>query len=390
MQKIAIYIYCFFQQAKVLKLTKTFLSLLLVVPLSVYANPSGFNELFTTSNILYVNKNNYLTLCNDCPLSAALLSAQRANDLLYNIQINGRTNSIRDILPLKMVEPRRGYYPFDGNIAAILKVYEERDVELIVAFGMPYPAWVHSAAESYGWDVKTAEMDVVANIISSFLKRMHSSHGINSGWMSRKLKIEPFNEFNANVSGNAYYAATLDGLVKSKLVSLGVPFNEVISSSIISGGKWDYLDWFWNYGSAGGVGAPNIHLYADSTLDGGSFSNTMARFEGVVATIRDHASPSHRVIIGEIGYPRAGLKNQISASIHAMLMSKVLSSAIMQSAEKIMFWRLLSDWLPNTACTDKNCDPVTARETTYGFINFNTHATESQMNAYFLPMGFWW
>lgn len=201
------------------------------------------------------------------------------------------------------------------------------------------------------------------------------------------------NEFNANISGNTYYAALLDKTVKAGLQYWKVSNSEVLSSSIISADRYNYLDWFWQYYGNGGVGAPNIHLYADSTLDGGSFANTIARFERVVGTVKAYANASHRVVIGEIGFPRAGLGLANSAQNHSQFMKTVLNDPIISSADRIVFWRLLSDWLnvPGTkVCTDTSCGAVTAQETTFGYVNYLTNTPESQMSQFFLPYGFWW
>lgn len=354
---------------------------------------SGFNELFALSHLNFVVPqyySQYSWVMQDVPQNMPAMPTSKAADLLYNFEINGRHADVfRDIITLKTIEPTEGVFPFDTELFSVLQMYQQRNVELIIAFSKPYPSWIDAKVQSLGGGM-AVEMDVVANIISYFLARQRSWYGLDYTWMAEKLKIEPFNEFNAEVIGNESYAAILDNAVISKLNYFGVPRKEVLASSIISGDEWQYLDWWTNYYQAGGPGTPNIHLYATES-EGIDINTTMARWESVVARLQDPVSlPNHnRIVISEIGFPRAGIGNGGSAAVHASFFDIIYNSTRLQSADRIVYWRIFSDWL-SIDCTDGTCDPVTARETTFGYINYRTNTPEYQMTTRFLPSGFWW
>lgn len=354
---------------------------------------SGFNEMFSLSHLWFVVPRYYSQhswVMEGVPQNMPELPATKAADLLYNFEINGRRADVfRDILALKTIEPTEGFFPFDTELFSVLQKYQQRNVELILAFSKPYPSWIDAKVQSLGGGM-AVEMDVIANVISYFLARQRIWYGLDSTWMAEKLKVEPMNEFNAFVIGYASYAALLDNAVNSKLDYFGVPRKEVLASSIISGDEWQYLDWWTNYYQAGGSGTPNIHLYSTEN-EGIDINSIMTRWESVVARLQDPASlPNHnRIVIGEIGFPRAGLGDGGSAAVHASFFNTIYNSSRLQSVNRIMYWRIFSDWL-SIDCTDGTCDPVTARETTFGYINYRTNTPETQMMTRFFPYGFWW
>ncbi len=354
---------------------------------------SGFNELFALSHLSFVVPQYYpqhAWVMQGVPQNMPAMPASKAADLLYNFEINGRHADVfRDILPLKTIEPTEGVFPFDSELFSVLQKYQQRNVELILAFSKPYPSWIASKVQALGGGM-AVEMDVVANVISYFLARQRIWYGLDSTWMAEKLKIEPFNEFNAEVSGDESYAAILDNAVNSKLDYFGVPRKEVLASSIISSDEWLYLDWWTNYYLAGGPGTPNIHLYPMES-EGTDISTIVSRWETVVARLQNPTSlPNHnRIVIGEIGFPRAGLGDGGASVVHAAFLDTIFNSIRIQSVDRVVYWRIFSDWL-TIDCTDATCDPVTARETTFGYLNFRTDTPESQMMTRFFPVGFWW
>lgn len=354
---------------------------------------TGFNELFALSHLNFVVPQyypQYSWVLQDVPQNMPAMPASKAASLLYNFEINGRNADVfRDIIALKTIEPTENFFPFDTELFSVLQEYQQRNVELILAFSKPYPSWIDAKVQSLGGGLNV-EMDVIAERIAYFLARQRTWYGLDSTWMAEKLKIEPFNEFNAEVSGNASYAATLDNAVDLKLYYFGVPRKEVLASSIISGDEWQYLDWWTNYYQAGGQGIPNIHLYPTED-EGIDIDTIMTRWESVVARLQNPASlPNHnRIMIGEIGFPRAGLGDAGAAAIHASFLDTIYNSSQLQSVDRIVFWRIFSDWL-SIDCTDGTCDPITAKETTFGYINYRTDTPESQMLTNFFPYGFWW
>jgi len=116
-----------------------------------------------------------------------------------------------------------------------------------------------------------------------------------------------------------------------------------------------------------------------------------SRWESVVARLQDPTSlPNHnRIVIGEIGFPRAGLGDAGAAAIHASFLETIYNSKRLQTADRIVFWRIFKDWL-SIDCTDGTCDKVTAGETTFGYINYRTNTPESQLVTRFFPTRFWW
>ena len=125
-----------------------------------------------------------------------------------------------------------------------------------------------------------------ALIIGNFVSRMFHNYGDDSWrqWFQTNVRIEPMNEVNGNLSGQPAMAASLDSQVKSNLAADGVSVKRVVASSIVSGGNYDYLGWYWNttgydgYYQKGGPtdATPNIHLYYVASLDNGSFANSIA------------------------------------------------------------------------------------------------------------------
>ncbi len=353
----------------------------------------GFNALFLLSHLHHIvpaDYPSYAWVMEGVPQNMPLMPASKAGDLLAHFERNDwRASVFREIVTLKTVEPVEGDYPFDLALLAVLRQYEQRDVELILAFSKPYPSWIDAKVQSSSGGMYE-ELGVVADVIAEFLVRQHTKHGLDEGWMVEKLKIEPFNEFNAEISGEQRYAAFFDNAVAAKLDEYGVPYKEVLASSIISGDQWLYLDWWTNYYEAGGKGIPNIHLYPMDT-EGVDMHRILSRWESVVTRLQDPASlpNQNRIVIGEIGFPRAGLGDGRAASVHAAFFETVFNSKIIQSVDRILFWQLFSDWL-SIDCTDATCDPLTARETTFGYLNFRTNTPESQMATRFFPFGFQW
>lgn len=157
---------------------------------------NGFNEMLISSHLQYIGQWNqvFSQVCGVaplCPQSQPTMYSGTAANLLYNLKINGRTQVIRDILPIKVIEPSPGYYPLDSEIASVLKVYQGQNVELILAFGAPLPTWMVNQANSSGGDAMANQMSIMASSISYFLARMQYWYGVDPTWMAQNLKIEP-------------------------------------------------------------------------------------------------------------------------------------------------------------------------------------------------------
>jgi hypothetical protein len=349
---------------------------------------AGFNEMFVMSHLMSLGQG-FSSVCNEasqCPLNMGPIPVAKIDQILERLRRSGRIESIRDILPLIVVAPDPNYFPFDAEIASVLKVYQKNNFELLLSFGSPVPPWITERARARGWqDTRAAEMDEMANAIAYFITRMKEQQGVDAHWLSTKVVVEPFNEVNS-FEGNPYYVRLLDNLVREKLRAFGMGVRETVPSSIITGNSVQHLDWFNRYYAAGGSGPANAHFYAEDAFDYGNYSNSLQRFESNVEALRG-ISPGGRVIVGEIGFPSAGVGKHNSQQTHDELLNRILNSPTLQKSERIYFWRLMSNWL-NIRCNDHNCSPIVARETTFGYMDFHSLKPEDVLSYFFLPFGF--
>ncbi len=286
---------------------------------TMVARKDGWNDLWVTSYLLFKGEN-----CANCPAHTPTLSKAAIDARLAAMAANGN-KAFRDIIPLASIEPFQGQHPYETDIFDIIKLFQARDLNLVLAFGCPLPSWMPRSACGVSNPnlpgVNWTDAETMAGIISGFITRLRDS-GIDSNWLHKRLVIEPFNEVNATISGTLSIVIRLDNTVKSNLVAHDI-FVPVLSSSIISGTATEYLDWYtapnrYYTSSPRGAGAPNIHLYANPSDAVGCstaacrWGNAWTRMKSVVGTLYSSLPDDvrHNLVVGEIGvsvYDRDGL-----------------------------------------------------------------------------------
>jgi hypothetical protein len=399
---------------------------------------SGFNELFSMGQILFVasydstGSGPFKRYCQNqsdgknCPENAVALPVYKINDLLYQFQINGRLKLIRDIIPLRVLEPVVGSFPFDNDLAAVLKVYAMRDIKLILSFGQRQPSWIDSETLKLFTSQKIKNFSdfpsiktlseakqkdylkdhLLTKVIADFLLRMKNIHKVSQSWMKNKLILEPMNEINKDYSSDPTRAAQFDSLLKNKLIKSIVPHLEVTSSSLLTGSEWQFLDWFWKYYAAGGTGRPNIHLYfAHSTynasgdyviLDGNDVNKAYSRFSKVINELNSHShynSNMRKVIVSEVGLPAAGIPEANNLASERLTSFNKIEN-VLSDADLVVHWRLFKDFLVYNnipiRCNDENCGQIQAFESTFGYMSFYFGQLETDFKNVFAPYYFNW
>jgi hypothetical protein len=368
------------------------------------ARKDGFNELFISSYMLSKEGNSAVATGNLRKMfgsthpSLAEPSTPELDWGAINYWVNalssaspsngrGSAKLIRDVVNLNYIEPEQGKYPFEADIVAVLSIYKAHGMHLLLAFGMSNesghfnePAWITQQVQSASPQSQMfVRMQIYADVIARFILRLNKNYGDNGwrSWLQNSVRIEPINEFNANISEYQSIAAYLDSRVKSDLAANGTPL-KVVASSIISGTSQDYLKWFRDYYKNGAPtdALPNIHLYYSPTLDNGQFANSLKRFKAVIDTLFTEARPgmSTMIIIGEVGEPWVGPSDGAS---HSDLIRHMIDNPsfidFKKKIDALAFWRLFATFIPlDCVKFAAHCGAVQARETTFGFVHLPT------------------
>jgi hypothetical protein len=326
-------------------------------------------------------------------------------------QSRGSTKLIRDIVHLSYLEPSNSGQtsPFESEIVGVLSIYKAANMKVILAFAMSgqnyadEPGWVTNQVNAVVHPIETIQadlrmkkrVDLYADIIDRFIYRMHTQYGDNAWrtWLKSNVRIEPMNEVNANLSAAPKYAAYLDVRVKNLLAARGVNFqHEVIASSIISGGNYGYLGWYWNTTNYDGYFqsgadpnvAPNIHLYYSRPLDKGSFAAFLNRAKAVVDILYLQAKPTPTpIIIGEIGHPFGSgtdpdhpNEGYDQGNWHNYLVANIIDNPSfidMNRVDSLAFWRLFGAHI-GVSCYNypNDCAYLQRIQTTLGVVRLPT------------------
>ena len=197
----------------------------------------GFNEPFVAGYMQLINQ------CEQCPTNSypasAAMMAARVGDLAGNHHVG----IYREIIPVQALRPSPGVNRYDTAID-ILSVYSNYNVNLVITFGLPIPAWM-SVTGDRGLVMPESDTDwtTLKNTLSwemgNFVKALWDSPRINKTWLQERVYIEGFNEFDSLLTlsnqrnrASPQRAADLQNGIQTVLNYYGIPVKTSMPSVV--------------------------------------------------------------------------------------------------------------------------------------------------------------
>jgi len=273
--------------------------------------------------------------CPGCPGNVAPHTLAEIQATLLDLAANQHVGVFREIIPFELLspngtnDPAGGQMPVDSTnyaaIDAVIALYQQYNLHLILSLGNPIPAWAAPWGNVYGCFVPptsdTADFYTFQNNLSwtvgNYLNHLKQK-GFNP-WMgggpnsptSGGLFVEGFNEWNANANytncsdftvASPQRAALLEGGISWVANFYGVTVNFAAPSVV--GPTQGLAGWYTSYYAAGGVGAPNVHIYQNGLGVPGSATTAslfaQTQLNPLIAALP--ANYRNQVIWGETGF----------------------------------------------------------------------------------------
>lgn len=346
----------------------------------------GFNEPFVAGYMQLINQ------CEQCPTNSypasAAMMAARVGDLAGNHHVG----IYREIIPVQALRPSPGVNRYDTAID-ILSVYSNYNVNLVITFGLPIPAWM-SVTGDRGLVMPESDTDwtTLKNTLSwemgNFVKALWDSPRINKTWLQERVYIEGFNEFDSLLTlsnqrnrASPQRAADLQNGIQTVLNYYGIPVKTSMPSVV--GVYAGYVptptniqaQYMADYYAAGGTGVPNAHIYVRNDNAGQGYVDLLGKLRLQVQAINAWLPTSQRgrLIIGETGAADRLAPYCTSASAGATLdiaqrdqyyAAVAADPTINAQVDKILFWRMMN--LPVAQVTQAQIDGC---EAFYGVVN---------------------
>jgi hypothetical protein len=260
---------------------------------------------------------------------------QEIDALLNDLVTYQHVGTFREIVPFELLSPHGSSnpsgkpMPVDSTnyslIDSVVSLFKAHNVRLIFSVGNPLPEWAASWGHNYSCFLPpvadATSFNTLKNNISwtlgNYLKHLKANG--YAEWMVGRSKIalpggliiEGFNEWNGNASykncsdftaASPERAANLESAIGSAASFFGVRV-ELAAPSIVFPSQG--LDkWYEAYYAAGGVGAPNVHIYGNGSTTSGD-SNAAIQFaksqlHGLIRALPGRFKTS--VIWGETGF----------------------------------------------------------------------------------------
>lgn len=278
-------------------------------------NHVGFNEEWVTSYLIEQGKS-----CSDCPTNNVPLSFDAINNIIYDLATNRHVGAFREIIPVSLIVPTSSTNNY-SQIIQLLSIYSGYNLHLTIALGLPLPPYMTQTGSDFtvmpdsgsSW---TTLKNSLAYAIGGLVDAMYQSGTISRQWMATNLTIEGFNEFDSledptgsTAQSTPQRAADLEDGIATVIGSydnIGTTYAMPSVSGAYSGyaaGIDARSQYVADYYTSGGIGAPNVHIYAPndnpSTTYAEELNGVRGEVENIVAKVP--ASYSGQLILGETG-----------------------------------------------------------------------------------------
>ncbi len=334
----------------------------------------NLNETFVTAYLQtfpgLLSSQNHDSVCERssgaaCPLNSPILSLAQIDGALEALSSSSSPVAFREIIPVAVIEPFVGDVSWQPGICRVLRLYSQRNLSLILSFGGPLPGWM-GAPSGTGWGaLTTRQVDVVAARLGGVVNRLLNTCGLSPQWIQNRLTIEPNNEEVATLGG-AVVAAVFDSRVQNSLRAAN-RFSNVVSSSYVANGLDSdaVVAFYKSYYLAGGVGAPNIHMYPlvvpldEPLADGRSLvptetsDATIARFRSIVSGLTSGVAGGlpgrerFEVLVSEVGVSEHG-RSSAPPLFRNTNIETWATDPILLSARRHFLWRVFRWGVPNS------------------------------------------
>lgn len=279
--------------------------------------------------------------CSGCPGNAKAHSLQEIEQSIHDLVANQHVGAFREIVPLSLISPNGvnnttgAPVPADTTnyavMDAVLNIFKSHNVHLVLAVGNPVPSW--AAPWSPGYECFIPPIGETANFESlkhniSWAVGNYLNHLNQNGfgpWMAGGppgpggLFVEGFNEWNTTTTptpgvppnssppmcsdksaSTPERAARLQGGIQWVANYYGVPARMAAPSVVFP--PQGPGTWYSAYYAAGGVGAPNLHIYGwgAQTVDDAISYFLNQQLTPLIAGLPQ--AYKSQVIIGETGF----------------------------------------------------------------------------------------
>ena len=347
----------------------------------------GFNEEWVSGYLENIGE-----YCSDCPTNTLSEPYNTINNIIYNQAAAQHVGSFREIIPEALIEKDKanGY----ANIIKILQLYSGYNLHLTLVLGLPLAPGDSVTGSDYlvmpdsnaAW---TTLKNTLSYSIGNLLNAMWNSPSISRTWMSTNLYVEGMNEFDALMDPNGSTAFSSP----ARAIDLTDGINYVINLYGIStyqtmpsivGNYSGYapgvdarVQFVSDYYAQGGIGFPNVHIYAPTNNPNTTYVDVLnaVRAEVQAVTAAMPARLKGLLFLSETGHadvtpPYCNADNgtygdSIDPAQRAQEYEAIAADpVIVQDIAVLTFWRLMT--LPPTQVPSAEC------ESFFGVMDYKT------------------
>jgi hypothetical protein len=335
--------------------------------------------------------------CPDCPRNEQPRSLDEISCRLLDLASEQHVGTFREILPFKLVQPEQDFEdPTNARArqlaAQVLSLYAGYNLNVILAFDCPLPAWmgvsawcpIPQLANTTAWsELKNTLSYTIAHFVAWLATPGPAGGGLDRNWLHTHFLLEPWNEFDAvadadckkSKAPSAERAADLQGGVTFALKATGAFVDANMPVQImpsVTGSQGSWSKYVASYYAVGGTGYPSTHWY------GCDVQALEAHVTEVEAVLPAQYKGQH--VLGETGCalvtqdcPTGGTMALRTAFLRGLANSPVLNSA----CRDVLFWRVMA--LANTSSL--GCDA------TFGVTMVNNTFYDAAGRAFFQAVG---
>ncbi|MDF0501645.1 hypothetical protein POK33_13040 [Burkholderia cenocepacia] len=324
----------------------------------------GFNEPFVAGYMQSLGQ------CPGCPTNTYQASQDLITGRILDLAANNHVGAFREIVPLSALHSSQNATNYQPAIDIIAK-YSEFNLTLVLTLGLPMPAWMTPTGDGFNvMPDDDASWGTLKNTLSwemgNFVSALWNSPKISRAWMLSHLYVEGFNEFDSlhTLSGSTNRAsparaADLQNGIQWVLNQYGIQVKTLMPSVVGAYSGYQsppsnlQAQYVTDYYSAGGSGAPNVHVYVRNDDAGQGYSVMLGKLRNQVAAINASlpASQKGQIVLGETGASdRVDPYCTASTSASTLEISQrdlyyaavAADSQINSQVNMILFWRLMN------------------------------------------------